>query len=53
MGFTDQKWGESNGLKNSSDINLDKYNKITKFELKSKAEVAQDIIKVILKLNSK
>ncbi len=32
---------------------IDKYNKITKFELKSKAEVAQDIIKVILKLNSK
>jgi phosphopantothenoylcysteine decarboxylase/phosphopantothenate--cysteine ligase len=32
---------------------IDKYNKITKFELKSKAEVAHDIIKVILKLNSK
>ncbi len=32
---------------------IDKYNKITKFELKSKDEVAQDIIKVILKLNSK
>jgi phosphopantothenoylcysteine decarboxylase/phosphopantothenate--cysteine ligase len=32
---------------------IDKYNKITKFELKSKAEVAQDIVKVIIKLKSK
>lgn len=33
MGFTDQKWGESNGLKNSSDINLDKYNKMFKISI--------------------
>jgi phosphopantothenoylcysteine decarboxylase / phosphopantothenate---cysteine ligase len=32
---------------------IDKYNKITKFELKSKTEVAQDIIKSIAKLKSK
>ena len=32
---------------------IDKYNKITKFELKSKVEVAQDIVKLILKLKSK
>ena len=32
---------------------IDRYNKITKFELKSKTEVAQDIVKAILKLKTK
>ncbi|MGZ6539746.1 MAG: bifunctional phosphopantothenoylcysteine decarboxylase/phosphopantothenate--cysteine ligase CoaBC [Bacteroidia bacterium] len=32
---------------------IDKYNKIVNFELKSKAEVAKDIVKAILKLKSK
>lgn len=32
---------------------IDKYNKITKFELKSKDEVAKDIVKMIIKLKSK
>ncbi len=32
---------------------IDKYNKITKFELKSKDNVAKDILKMILNLNSK
>jgi phosphopantothenoylcysteine decarboxylase/phosphopantothenate--cysteine ligase len=43
------------GFKNDTNkiTTIDKYNKITKFELKPKAEVAEDIIKVILSLKSK
>ena len=40
-----------------TDINkitiIDKYNKITKFELKEKSEVAKDILKIILNFKSK
>jgi phosphopantothenoylcysteine decarboxylase/phosphopantothenate--cysteine ligase len=32
---------------------IDKNNKITKFELKSKEEVAKDILKAVLNLKSK
>jgi phosphopantothenoylcysteine decarboxylase/phosphopantothenate--cysteine ligase len=32
---------------------IDKYNKITKYELKSKAEVANDILKQVMNFNLK